>query len=288
MTAESDLFPAKILLTGEFTVIDGGIALAFPSQSLYGFWDYKPGQIDHRLIPFARVLSKLEYLDSQRFLHDVDHGLSFNSSIPEGYGMGSSGALSAGVLKKYHTQKIDDLDMIQKRLADIEHYFHGTSSGFDPLISYSGQAILVAQGMIKILSEDQWKGNPFLNKFYLLDSMIPRESISPIDWYFAQKQIPSFLEIIPILNSLNKKLIDCLIRNDQVTGTVTMKQISQLQLDFFKPLIVDSVLEFWHKGLAENTYYTKLCGKGGGGFYLVYMTQDEKAHSSMPPLLKIC
>lgn len=52
-------------------------------------------------------------------------------------------------------------------------------------------------------------------------------------------------------------------------------------------MIVDSVLEFWHKGLAENTYYTKLCGKGGGGFYLVYMTQDEKAHSSMPPLLKI-
>jgi hypothetical protein len=31
--------------------------------------------------------------------------------------------------------------------------------GFDPLISYSGQAILVDQGMIKILSEDQWKGN---------------------------------------------------------------------------------------------------------------------------------
>ena len=32
MTAESDLFPAKILLTGEFTVIDGGIALAFRAK----------------------------------------------------------------------------------------------------------------------------------------------------------------------------------------------------------------------------------------------------------------
>lgn len=287
MTPASDRFPAKLLLSGEFTVIDGGIALALPILRLYGSWILRPGHTDHRLPPFAQALHGLKYLDALRFLSEVRLGLSFNSSIPEGYGLGSSGALCAGVLHRYQNQTSTDLDTIQKRLAEIEHYFHGTSSGFDPLISYTRQAVTVDHGVTQILSDDQWIGNPLLNKFYLLDSMIARGRISSIDWYHSKKQLPSFQEILSVLNALNKKLIASIIHKDQVTGIDSIKHISKLQLDHFSPLIADTVFEFWQKGLEEDTYYTKLCGKGGGGYYLVYLPNEPDTYMLMPPLLPI-
>ena len=71
-------------------------------------------------------------------------GLYFDSSIPQGYGVGSSGALVAAIYDKYASDKItvlenltrDKLLKLKSIFSMMESFFHGKSSGLDPLNSY--------------------------------------------------------------------------------------------------------------------------------------------------------
>ena len=75
----------------------------------------------------------------------------FDSSIPQGYGVGSSGALVAAIYDQYAQEKITVLENLTKekllRLKEIfsamESFFHGNSSGLDPLNSYLSLPILI-------------------------------------------------------------------------------------------------------------------------------------------------
>ncbi|MGB3548199.1 MAG: mevalonate kinase, partial [Saprospiraceae bacterium] len=64
---------------------------------------------------------------------DLTSGRRLHSNIPEGYGMGSSGAVCVAVLSDYASPAT--LDRINRPfLARMESFFHGTSSGTDPYI----------------------------------------------------------------------------------------------------------------------------------------------------------
>ena len=75
----------------------------------------------------------------------------FDSSIPQGYGVGSSGALVAAVYDKYAFGKITVLENLTKEkllhlkavFSLMESFFHGKSSGLDPLNSYLSLPILI-------------------------------------------------------------------------------------------------------------------------------------------------
>src|SRR5699024_1889521 len=89
--------------------------------------------------------------DVEALQADIEKGLYFDSSIPQGYGIGSSGALVAAIYDKYATNKITILenltrDKLNKRKAifgEMESFFHGQSSGLDPLNSYLSLPILI-------------------------------------------------------------------------------------------------------------------------------------------------
>ena len=82
---------------------------------------------------------------------DIDQNLHFDSSIPQGYGVGSSGALVAAIYDHYADDKITVLENLTRekllRLKSIfskmESFFHGKSSGLDPLNSYLSLPILI-------------------------------------------------------------------------------------------------------------------------------------------------
>ena len=82
---------------------------------------------------------------------DLNNGLFFESSIPEGYGLGSSGALVAALYNAYVINPIEgrvdikqnDLLTLKRIFAQIESFYHGTSSGLDPLICYLRQPVLI-------------------------------------------------------------------------------------------------------------------------------------------------
>ena len=75
----------------------------------------------------------------------------FDSSIPQGYGVGSSGALVASIYDQYAADKItvlenltrDKLLKLKQIFALMESFFHGKSSGLDPLNSYLSLPILI-------------------------------------------------------------------------------------------------------------------------------------------------
>ena len=75
----------------------------------------------------------------------------FDSSIPQGYGVGSSGALVAAIYDKYATDKITVLENLTREkllklkiiFSKMESFFHGKSSGLDPLNSYLSLPILI-------------------------------------------------------------------------------------------------------------------------------------------------
>ena len=71
--------------------------------------------------------------------------------IPQGYGVGSSGALVAAIYDKYAQDKITVLENLTREkllnlksiFSEMESFFHGKSSGLDPLNSYLSLPIFI-------------------------------------------------------------------------------------------------------------------------------------------------
>ena len=111
------------------------------------------------LINFYKYLKNLQNknelpcpLDLIRFKSDLDNGLHFDSSIPQGFGIGSSGAIVAATYDRYCIEnKIDANSQISNEnilelkntFSKLESYYHGTSSGLDPLICYLKLPVLI-------------------------------------------------------------------------------------------------------------------------------------------------
>ena len=155
------LFYSKILLFGEYGIIKDSKGLSIPYNFYKGALkvDADPSETakksNESLRRFAEYLKTLDAslvkFDHERLDADVNSGMYFDSSIPQGYGVGSSGALVAAIYDKYAFDKITVLENLtrEKLLAlknifgSMESFFHGKSSGLDPLNSYLSIPILI-------------------------------------------------------------------------------------------------------------------------------------------------
>jgi len=273
------LTPAKILLFGEFTTINGGDALAMPLDLFQGQW--KQGNdptLQRDLNKFSSFLKKLNYqfIEADRFQSDLKNGWYFDSNIPEGYGVGSSGALIAATLKKYGDNdflKNLPLPEFKKITAEIEGYFHGASSGTDPLVCYIGKTILI-KGNGEIIILENWKKPQNDYQLFLLDTNHPRKAEPHIKWFLKQNEKADFQSNIrPQLLTINKQAIDAFLLNDYENLWPIMEKMSQLQFDHLPGLIPDFLKETWQIGLDSDLFKLKICGAGGGGF-MIGVTRD--------------
>jgi mevalonate kinase len=286
------LFYAKILLFGEYGIIKDSKGLAIPYSSYKGALKKAKNLTEHakksnqNLLKFYNYLVELtnEEIVSFRldeFKADIDTGMYFDSSIPQGYGVGSSGALVASIYDKYANDKITVLENLTRdkllKLKEIfslmESFFHGKSSGLDPLNSYLSIPILInskdnleATG---IPSQKAGKGAVFL-----LDSEIIGETEPMVNIFMNKMKNEGFRKM---LNEDFAKFTDACI-DDFLHGNVkslfgNVKQLSKVVLDNFKPMIPQRFHTIWQKGLETNDYYLKLCGSGGGG-YILGFTED--------------
>ncbi|MEP7321856.1 MAG: hypothetical protein ABI761_08050 [Saprospiraceae bacterium] len=279
--------PAKLLLAGEFTVLTGGEALGIPFPKFFGQWAYGK-TVDERLENLFQYLAskKIDFLDIESFLKDINSGLLFESNIPEGYGLGGSGALSAAVLQEYGLNATSDIKLIQQQLAMIESCFHGTSSGFDPLISYFQRGCLVQNKNTRLLPETNPVYEKLVTNLYLIDSNSERINTSPIQWFYEQINSLPFQTKIEELNGINSLFIRNVLEVDQPDMSPLFQKISSLQFELFQPLIVPTMRKIWEAGLEQGTYFCKLCGKGSGGFYYVWLNgaDSEILHQDFPDL----
>lgn len=289
------LFYAKILLFGEYGIIKESKGLAIPYNSYQGALlisddpSEKALDSNKKLKEFYYYLKSINDADIQLRLdelkRDIDFNLHFDSSIPQGYGVGSSGALVAAIYDKYANDKItvlenltrDKLLKLKTTFSKMESFFHGKSSGLDPLNSYLSLPILInskdnleATG---IPSQKEGKGAVFL-----LDSEMIGETQPMINIFMNKMKNEGFRKMID--SDFARYTDDCI--DDFLHGNVTslfgnVKQLSKVVLKHFKPMIPSSFHHLWEKGIESNDYYLKLCGSGGGGYILGFTEDYEKA-----------
>lgn len=270
-------YPGKLLFFGEYTIINGSLALALPYPYFNGQWnsEKKVDQVDAFHSSRAALKELLSYLEKQEFQSllelesfkkDLDAGYWFESDIPNGYGCGSSGAVCAGIYDRYAIKKAKDIPQLQKKLAAIEGFFHGQSSGVDPLVCYLKEAMLIKDdGPVVVDASNCFDGSL---KFFLIDTGIARKTTPFVQHYKEQAQEVSFHKAcIEPLKGLNRKAIDQFLRGD-VGLHDSWKAISVLEFEYFQFMIPEGFKDVWDLGTKNASYSLKLCGAGGGGYIL--------------------
>jgi mevalonate kinase len=297
------LFYSKILLFGEYGIIRDSKGLSIPYNFYNGALksDDKTSAeaiksngnlkrfVDH-LKNLQNEQSALVAFDLEALELDVENGMYFDSSIPQGYGVGSSGALVAAIYDKYAQNKITVLENLTKEkllqlkaiFSQMEGFFHGKSSGLDPLNSYLSIPILInskdnieATG-IPTQSLDG-KGAVFL-----LDSGIVGETAPMVNIFMENLKDKGFRTM---LKSQFIKHTDACVENflggDIKSLFSNTKKLSTVVLNNFKPMIPEQFHHIWQNGIDTNDYYLKLCGSGGGGYILGFTQDLEKAKVSL-------
>jgi mevalonate kinase len=269
-------YPSKIILFGEYLILTGGKAISIP---YFPFSIHKtaiaksnkPFYIN--LLNFILANPIFENRISPKFKNEIDTGLHYTSTIPTGYGLGSSGALTANIYADYILEKKTQLQELKAELAAIENFFHQQSSGLDPLTSYIQKPILIQGNEIEIDFSIH-----HLGKFFLYDSGIKRNAKSAIGHFKTLSEDLGFHEELKPLGVINNRIVDAMIAGEDIRKD--MRSLSELQYTIFADFIPDTVKPIWRTGLGNDEYYMKLCGAGMGGMFLVY--SDAKLDRFQP------
>ncbi len=299
---EDKSYYSKLLLFGEYSVICDSMGLTIPLRCFSARWNFDADQVQKpipevrgsELAGFLNFLSDLQaksllkpYLDLEQFKSDLQKGMYFDSNIPQGFGVGSSGALCAAVYERYALKPVvldggDEKRLIQlkEHLAQMESYFHGVSSGLDPLLCYLQRPLL-----IKNKHEIGFSGIPEdLNfrefQMFLIDTGVTGKTGPLVNRFFDQCRQHSFYsrftnELIPA----NNACIQAMEAGDSETLFDQLPILSEFFFRHFDPMIPDTFKAAWQHGLDTGDFYLKLCGSGGGGFLLGFTQKPEVAAS---------
>jgi len=303
MRKEDSVFSAKILLFGEFTVIFNSKALTIPYSFFNGHLSYigddKYTRYDMAVLSNNELISYRDYLlenpslceaaeiDLETFRKDLDNGLYFESNIPKGFGVGSSRALVAAVYERYsrnlvRPQEDSALKKLKYIFSQMESYFHGTSSGMDPLNCFVGEPLLFSNNDdIKRVSVPHHENNGD-GAIFLINSGYP-STTGPLVKKFMKKTLDSGYKrkIIEEAIPLNDICIDQITRGNMINFFENLRKMSSLQLNIFREMIPGDFLPVWKRGLDTGEFSLKLCGSGGGGFLLGFTRDYHVAEDIM-------
>jgi mevalonate kinase len=298
---------AKILLFGEYTVIFNSNALTIPfghfsgeisfiNKNRYTDYDFAL-QSNMDLVNYGGYLSDLQKkgellfeFNEKQFEKDIKEGMFFESNIPMGYGLGSSGALVAGLYENYALDKIlpdtgvsEEMVMrLKKTFEQMESFFHGKSSGLDPLNCYFRCPMLL-EGKERIRFIDIPK-SPIEKKgaIFLVNTERSSRTQPLVELFMMKAQDKNFSDVLQQqLIPLTNQSIDSLLEGNSEHFFLNLKILSGLQKEHFKPMIPDEYLDVWEHGLTTGEYFMKLCGSGGGGFLLGFTRDFENLQKTL-------
>jgi mevalonate kinase len=297
------LFYSKILLFGEYGIIEDSKGLSIPynfyngALKLDGKESAEAIKSNGNLKRFVSYLKKLENeqpdlvtFDAVSLQNDVENGMYFDSSIPQGYGVGSSGALVAAIYDKYAYDKITVLENLTKEkllklkiiFSQMESFFHGKSSGLDPLNSYLSIPILInSKDNIEAtgIPTQSFDGK---GAVFLLDSGIVGETAPMVNIFMENLKDNGFRTMLKSqFIKHTDACVESFLGGDIKSLFTNTKELSKVVLNNFKPMIPEQFHPIWQNGIDTNDYYLKLCGSGGGGYILGFTQDLEKAKASL-------
>ena len=291
------LFYSKILLFGEYGIIEDSKGLSIPYNFFNGALKITDSSNEESkksnvvLSQFSAYLKTTDInLDFNSLDKHIEKGMYFDSSIPKGYGVGSSGALVAAVYEKYANNKITVLENLTREkllvlkaiFSKMESFFHGKSSGLDPLNSYLSIPILIkSKNDINVtgIPSQKSKGS---GAVFLLDSGQTGSTAPMVNIFMEKMKKEGFR------NMLNSQFIkhtnicvDSFLNGDINNLFKSTKKLSQVVFDNFKPMIPKEFHDLWEKGIDNGSYFLKLCGSGGGGYILGFAPDIEEAKKDL-------
>ena len=297
------LFYSKILLFGEYGIIKDSKGLSIPYNFYNGALkvDENPTQeaikSNASLRRFVTYLENLQQEQTELVTFnieilkaDVERGMYFDSSIPQGYGVGSSGALVAAIYDKYANNKItvlenltrDKLLQLKSIFSQMESFFHGKSSGLDPLNSYLSIPILINSKDNIEATGIPSQSTTGKGAVFLLDSGIVGETAPMVNIFMENLKEEGFRKMLKTqFVKYTDACVDNFLGGDMKSLFANTKQLSKVVLNNFKPMIPEQFHGVWQRGIDTNDYYLKLCGSGGGGYILGFTKDLEKAKRSL-------
>ena len=296
---DSPLFFAKILLFGEYGIIKNSKGISIPFDLFSGA--LKIGDLNNNEINQSNLeITKFNHYLKQNFQEneinfdlmdkDLQNGLYFKSSIPTGYGVGSSGSLVAAIYEKYFINVINNeininsnqIFHLKQIFSKMESFFHGTSSGFDPLNSYLSSPILInSKKDVKTTLTPNQNNNGKIG-FFLIDSEESSDTSILVKQFQKNMEDSDFKnifqnEFISFTNSCVQDFLD----SNFNSLSINFKKLSRFTFDNFKMMIPNKFDLIWKNGLKSNKYYLKLCGSGGGGYILGFSLNIDEVKEQL-------
>jgi mevalonate kinase len=280
-------FHSKLLLFGEHIINRGARGLAIPTDHFTGYFDFIKEEYNEAAMASNRAIQGLaEYIiyedelaalyDTNKLLDDLERGLYFDSDIPHGYGLGSSGALVAAVCTGYRLKPVNkkDLTAVKYELAKLESHFHGKSSGLDPLVCFLNKSVLINKGEVTDTFDLKANEKTYF-KLFLLNTNKPRKTAPFVKLFLQKCKDEKFDEMLSeSLIKANDMCIRSFLEPGYRSFWKYLKLISQIQYDHMPEFIPDGFKPLWKQGLAYNEFYLKICGAGGGGFILGFCQKE--------------
>lgn len=261
------LFYSKILLFGEYGIIKDSKGLSIPYNFYNGALKTDKNPSDEAiksnisLQKFATYLSKvnedLVVFEIEKLKEDVDNGMYFDSSIPQGYGVGSSGALVAAIYDKYALNKITVLENLTREkllqlkaiFSKMESFFHGKSSGLDPLNSYLSLPILINSKDNIEATGIPTQSTSGKGAVFLLDSGIIGETAPMVSIFMESMKQEGFRNMLKTqFIKHTDACVEDFLKGDIKSLFSNTKQLSKVVLNNFKPMIPLQFHELWKNG----------------------------------------
>lgn len=300
-------FNSKVLLFGEYSALYNSQALVMPydrfsGQLTFSNYDsenkfaYRSNEYLKKFSTFiASHVDENFVLEVKQFEWEINNGLFFQSNIPQGYGLGSSGALVVAIFLRYLKKAkelkdelkgltVETAQKLKKSLGQMESYFHGTSSGLDPLSIILNKPILYKSADDVSPVNIPAKNEEGKNVIFLVNTGIERQTSIMMTQFKKMSSDPAFKNKVhsQLVNHTNNSIDSFLNENPQQFYQNLEKLIEfQLQeMNFFIPPSFQKVVA---AGINNGDYFLKLCGAGGGGFMLGFTENWNATRAKLAP-----
>lgn len=244
------------------------------NEQLKTFYQFLKTETEQKRLSFHIRLKEL--------YNHLNKGLYLSSNIPQGYGLGSSGAVVAAVYHNYVIPKNAcklPLASLRVRLALMEAFFHGASSGIDPLICYLNQALLIkSQQQFEKVVLPTFNKQETTHAFFVVDTQQARPTKAGLVPLFIkkleQREFKAACE--QVLTPINKACIEAYLNKNAEKLYYNMRKLSRFQWQHFQPMIPQHFKTHWQHGLTNEIFSLKICGAGGGGFMLGFTQRYQQ------------
>ena len=298
-------FNSKVLLFGEYSALYHSMALVMPYDRFSGQlsfskdhsqnkFAYRSNEFLKKFLAFmANHVDENFVLEVKQFEWELENGLFFQSNIPQGYGLGSSGALVAAIFLRYLKKAkelkdelkgitIEKAQKLKASLGRMESFFHGTSSGLDPLSIILNKPVLYTSTNDISIAAIPPKNDAGHQAIFLLNTGIKRETARLMSQFRNHCADETFKAKVQdeLVNHTNES-IQSFLKGDTSSFYNNLEQLVRFQMAEMDYLIPAPFQQSIKTGLEHGDYFLKICGAGGGGFMLGFTDDWAKTQEQL-------